>query len=1329
MRPGDLVGVSRWTSLIALARGGVSTTGNLLFLALILAACLEFPFGASVHAQAVQTAQAPSTQQPVQLPADMKPLELDQPVERELKGDDVQRYEIHLAAGEFLHVSTTQKGIHLLVALFRANGEMLIQAERPNGDFGLVPLSAVVDAQGIYVLSVEAGPDTAASGHYEIRITAERAPTAEDLKRLEAERVFLDGLNQSNSADPQTMQKIIGQWEPILPIWRSLHDDNEEALMEGALGVLYGKSGSIDKAIDYENQALKIWRALGDRNGEAFTLNFIGYFYSETPDKQKAIDSYLLALPLQQATGDTRGQIVTLNSLGNLYHGAGNKQKAFEAYQQDLVLAHDLDDHLAEATALKEIGFVVKESGNDKLALESFEEAVQFWRDAKDDASAAGLLESMSLLHSRLGQRQKAVDDLVEAVSLWHEAGDTHSEGKSLVGLGSLYDDIGDRQNALEAFNKALPLLHSSGNRNDEAVALNDIGLVYAAIGEGQKALDYYNQALSLPGASDENSGQTGITLGNIATVLSSLGEKQKALEYLNRALALVRKAGLRDQEGSTLQNLAALDVTIGDMQGALDNYKQALELERATGDQRAEATTLSNLGNLAFELGEKQKALDYFNQALPLERSTDDKNQEATTLNNIGYAYVHMNQGDQAVDAYTQALALLVAVGDRAGEASTLNNIGTLYETLGEPEVALSNYEKALNIARDVGDRSEEAGSLARIGNVAYKLHQADRALDSLNQAIAIAVEIRNPLLQSEILDDLKEYWSAQDRPEVAVFFGKQEIDRIQEIRMNIRGLQETTQQSFLKSNEEAYREVADLLMSLGRLPEAEQVLGLLKNEEYFEFIRRDGSDASSLTAPVTLTKPEADANAKYGELSASVTAIGSEWAALRAKPSRTPEEDAHLAELSGKLKQANAQWSQFLDGLYAELGKAKPAQDIVGQIQENTNGMQDVLRHLDPGTVALYTLVGEDKYRVIVVTPTVMQAREYPIRAADLRKKVLAFRQALDQPQSDPIPLAQELYRILVGPVERDLEGANAKTLMWSLDDVLRYLPVAALHDGKDYLVAKYRNEVFTPASLSHLTERPDVESWRGLAMGVSQAYGNFPALPSVSGELNRVVRDPHADNKDGVMPGEVMLNAAFTEDAMKKALADGYPLIHIASHFAFQPGNETDSFLLLGGTNADGTHLTLAEIRKDPELTFTDTQLLTLSACDTAMGGASGDGREVDGLGTLAQQKGAKAVVASLWEVNDASTGFLMQEFYRLWITNAGMPKAEALREAQIALLHGEIKRSGTATGSNATAANDGTNSAAQRGLQPEGSALPKSYTHPYYWAPFVLIGNWR
>ncbi len=235
-------------------------------------------------------------------------------------------------------------------------------------------------------------------------------------------------------------------------------------------------------------------------------------------------------------------------------------------------------------------------------------------------------------------------------------------------------------------------------------------------------------------------------------------------------------------------------------------------------------------------------------------------------------------------------------------------------------------------------------------------------------------------------------------------------------------------------------------------------------------------------------------------------------------------------MEELSEQLKLANEEWGKFLSGLYEEFGKTKQAQTTVENLEESASGMQQVVRALGAGTVALYTLVGEEKYRVIVVTPTVMVAREYPIPAAELRKKVFEFRQALVNPKSDPVPQAQELYKILVGPAAQDIAGAKAVTLMWSLDEVLRYLPIAALHDGHQYLVEKYRNTVFTPASVAELTERPNVKNWQGLGMGVSKSYGQFPALPAVPEELRRVIREANEARPEGVLPGEVMLDEKF-------------------------------------------------------------------------------------------------------------------------------------------------------------------------------------------------------
>jgi len=299
-------------------------------------------------------------------------------------------------------------------------------------------------------------------------------------------------------------------------------------------------------------------------------------------------------------------------------------------------------------------------------------------------------------------------------------------------------------------------------------------------------------------------------------------------------------------------------------------------------------------------------------------------------------------------------------------------------------------------------------------------------------------------------------------------------------------------------------------------------------------------------------------------------------------------------------------------------------------------------------------------------------------------------------------------------VKPMEKDLEGAQVQTIMWSLDGALRYVPVAALYDGERFLVERFRSVVFTPASQSRLKD-PVSREWRGLGLGVSLAHEGFQALPNVPSELHAIIRDrPNAPA--GVLPGAVKLDGEFTKEVLRAELRRRYSIVHLASHFDFAPGTDKNSFLLLG----DGGKLTLEEFRSMPQV-LQGVELLTLSACDTAVGGEGADGREVEGFAVLAQRQGAKAVVATLWAVADESTALLMREFYRLRMSDPALTKAEALRQAQLGLLTGQIR--GNSSADRGAKVNRGVEG------RPFDQDPQRPYAHPYFWAPFLLMGNWK
>jgi CHAT domain-containing protein len=853
------------------------------------------------------------------------------------------------------------------------------------------------------------------------------------------------------------------------------------------------------------------------------------------------------------------------------------------------------------------------------------------------------------------------------------------------------------------------------------------MGWAYSGLGNHGKALEYYEHALQLHRTAKNSLGEAR-TLRNIAEEYWSSGSHEKVLAYLNQSLELYRHLNNHVLEADTLQEMGGNFASAGQFQKAFEYYHQELALSEAANDNIGQVAALNSMGVAYHRLGNKEKALQLYEQALAKVRQLGVHNYEAPLLQTIARIYDANGEDQEALQYYFEALNVESKLGLSGGDSVIISNIGRAYQKLGDRPKALQYYDRALALedARDY--KHNKMYTLSYVGDLYKDMGDRAHALREYEAALALAVPLIDPIGKAGVCSRLMTYWRAENKLPLGIFYGKQAIGLYQQVRKTIVDLNTSLQLAFVTSRAPVYRELADLLISDGRLLEAEQVLNLLKEIEYSEFVRGDTASGGSSRKTVRLTPAEEAARTEYETLANRVTAVGEKWSELDKKADRTSMEEGERVELAKKLKEANQEMEVYFSRLYAALGSTEQVNRTLEALRDETSDLQSLVGQLGPGVVALYTLVADDHYRVIVVTPSVMVAREVSISRADLRRKVAAFRAATMNPSVAPRSASYELYKVIVAPIKDDLNGANAQTILWSLDDVLRYVPVSALFDGKQYLVDYYRNVVITPASLSRLKDKPDVKHLSGLAMGIAKQYeDDLPSLPAVRQELNGIVTDPQARESRGILPGTIELDDAFTEKSMTEQLKRHYPLVHIASHFIFKPGSDAQSFLLLSGKDSAGKgyHLTLSELRNDPDLRFDGVDLLTLSACETASTGSTADGREVDGFGITAQRKGAKAVLASLWSVDDVSTAQLMRDFYQHWVKTPGITKAEALRQAQLMLLHSS-DRAGSQAAEDPRTSSVGTSLSVGPRLLSGDEAR---YSHPYYWAPFILIGNWN
>ncbi|MGD0347837.1 MAG: tetratricopeptide repeat protein [Terracidiphilus sp.] len=985
-----------------------------------------------------------------------------------------------------------------------------------------------------------------------------------------------------------------------------------------------------------------------------------------------------------------------------------------------------------------------------KDAIAQQEQKLAQARASKDIRTVVTELNILGALYRTSGQLQKALDDLNEALPIEQKASSLLGQGTTLMTMGRVYSDLGEEDKALALLNQALPLWRALGARTGEASTLSYIGKVYNNLGDHDDSLKNLNAAMAIwrqienptsgPSGAAQPASRTAIldgeagTLDNLGRAYSDMGQGLEALKDYDQSIALFRQASERNGEALVLNDMGPAYAELGQKQKSLEVYNQAIQIWHETGNRQGEALTLNDIGRLYRDLGLQQTAMDYYNQALPIWRETGNRSGEAMALSDIGRAYADLGQAQKALDYGSQALPIFRETGNRRGVAMTLNTMGRDHSDMNEAKEAMDLDLQALVLWREAKDERNEATALMTIAWAYSEMKEPEQSFASAIAALGLAKATADPEIEASIENSMMLGFRKQHRPEEAIFFGLDAVNSYQQIRKNISGLDKELQSGFVQSKSGVYRMLAELLVEAGRLGEAEQILDLLKEQELKDLVAGATANAGANFEPIALSPAQQKAESALPDLekkARTIEELSLAYAQIQAKPTHTPEDDAQLKSLAANMLEVS---QEIHDTLYNEIFPLLDAQSAPGQTAADTakSLLQGSLAKLGPQVMGIRLLLGEDHAYAIVVTATSRKKVELPASSADIRAKAFEAVHVLSSPATDPRPQLNQLYTMIVAPLESELKTlapapgtqAGVPTLLWSLDDAIRYVPMGALYDGSHYMVERFHNVLFTPESYGHIGDSPLANSQppHALAMGLSKSYGGMPALPGVLPELDSVVHDPSVSDSHGPMQGKLLPDEQFTLSALKSALESGqtFSVVHIASHFVLIAGSGDEPYLLMGGDKTgdpNGFDWNLSDM-ENSTVAFHGTRLLTLSACSTAKDYKSRNGLEMDSLGMVAQQKEAEAVLATLWDVNDLSTSHIMSDFYARWVQNPAEGKAEALRQAQLVFLNGTAIAPGAKTG---------------RGFEtsetPSATQSSLGYAHPYYWAPFVLIGNFQ
>jgi CHAT domain-containing protein/Tfp pilus assembly protein PilF len=914
-----------------------------------------------------------------------------------------------------------------------------------------------------------------------------------------------------------------------------------------------------------------------------------------------------------------------------------------------------------------------------------------------------------------------ALRPLEEAVALWQSVGDRRLQSGVLGRLAEIQNQLGNPRAGLDYGQRALRLVEEAGDHGREADLRNIVGASCFYLQQWSEAVPHFERALALHRAAGYLPG-VAEALHNLATVRDSRSEVSAALETYREALGILHELGDREKEASVLNAIGGALIAAGEPQAAYESLTAALAIRRGLKDRRLLAHSLHNVGALEHGLGRIREASTRLNEALTMWRAIGDTNGEGTTLTWLARVAQAAGQRQRALELVKAGLERSRAAGNRYGEAAALLLSAQLSREVGRQATARTHAESALTICRAMDIPRCESFVLTELGRVETAGGAFEEAAGHLRAALAIqraTSDAAGQILSTVALARLEE--ARGDEP-AARAHAEVSIGLIEAMRGQLTDLRHRA--SLLAARYDAFELAIQLSMDMhGKAPDAGHAARAFEMNErsrartLLDLLAEAGANIGQGVDPELLREER--------RLQQQLNALDTRRLLGIDRPGKKAVADSLGAETE-RVRLA-------LEELRRQIRTRSPQYAGLTMPQPITS---EVLQHdvLDDDTVLLQYSLGTRRSYLWAIDRRAIRSFTLPAKAeieAGRVRQLLPFSGARSRRREAERAL-EELSRHVLGPV-----GAlHARRVAIVADGALQFVPFAALPiDGKPLIdraeivhlpsattLAMLRRDhtrrspaaklvaVFADPVLSVADARVSAAPPRRRSAGTARtatADTTEPPPAAPGSALARIARETGISRLDrlpftrrearliAALAGPSNASIALGFDASRdRALTgglDGFRIVHFATHGLVNDLHPDLSGLVLSLVDQQGRPQDGFLRLQDIYNLRLDADLVVLSACRTALG------EEIRGEGLVGLVRGfmyagSARVVASLWDVRDEATAELMRRFYAAMIRD-GLAPAAALRVAQLSM------------------------------------AQHPRWHAPYYWAGFVLQGDWR